>query len=163
MDGTRTLPQLPKWLVKRCLGGVVGLVVEVSTNQYSPPRPVTTRGRRLNPAQVDLLVEGYLKGKTVYQLGAEFGIRRQTVSTHLKRKGVAMRMQGLAESERAAVVRLREQGWSFARLGEHFRVDGTTVMNFLRKTSPGAAGTSFASCGPQSDSFSGTTGVADEI
>lgn len=52
---------------------------------------------RLNSAQVGLLVERYQQGKTVYELGAEFGIARQTVSVILKRNDVPLRMQGLRE------------------------------------------------------------------
>ncbi|MCL2483617.1 MAG: hypothetical protein FWF43_09450 [Propionibacteriaceae bacterium] len=59
--------------------------------------------KRLNPAQIDLLTQHYLEGKTVYELGAEFGIARQTVSLVLKRNGVQMRMQGLREDQRDEV------------------------------------------------------------
>jgi DNA-directed RNA polymerase specialized sigma24 family protein len=87
--------------------------------------------RRLNPAQIDLLTQRYLAGRTVYELGAEFGIARQTVSLVLKRNGVPMRMQGLREEQRGEVTALRDQGWSYARLGEQFKVDPWTVRNFL--------------------------------
>jgi len=50
---------------------------------------------RLTEAQLDRLVEGYLAGKTVYELGRKFGITRLTVSLHLKRRGVPIRMRGL--------------------------------------------------------------------
>jgi len=86
---------------------------------------------RLTDAQVDRLVEGYLAGKSVYQLASLFGINRQTVSLHLKRRGVTMRMQGLAESDRPEIERLRAAGWSYARLGERFSVDGSSVRNFV--------------------------------
>ena len=59
---------------------------------------------RLTEAQVDRLVEGYLGGQTVYELGRVFGIARQTVSEHLHRRGVTMRGRGLDESLRPEIV-----------------------------------------------------------
>ena len=86
---------------------------------------------RLTDAQIDRLVEGYLAGKSVYQLAPVFGINRQTVSLHLKRRGVTMRRQGLAEADRPEIERLRSEGWSFTRLGERFHVHGSSVRNFV--------------------------------
>ncbi|MDR0593577.1 MAG: helix-turn-helix domain-containing protein [Bifidobacteriaceae bacterium] len=76
------------------------------------------------------LIEGYLSGKTVYELAAEFGVTRQTVTGHLKRRGVAMRLKGIAESDRAEVARLRGEGMSYARIGEKLGVDPSTVQRF---------------------------------
>ena len=86
---------------------------------------------KLTGAQLDRLVEGYLKGKTVYELGRQFGIARKTVSEHLHRRGVPMRMRGLDESLRPEITRLHDEGWSLKRLGDRFRVDASTVRNFL--------------------------------
>ena len=105
--------------------------MEVTEKRYATPRPMTKRGKRLNQAQVELLVKGYPEGKTVYQLRDEFGIARQTVRLVLKRNGVAMRRQGLAESKWAEVAQLREEGWSYARLGVQFGVNASTARNFL--------------------------------
>jgi len=86
---------------------------------------------RLTDAQIDRLVEGYLAGKTVYELDVMFGISRQTVSEHLHRPAVPMRMRGLDESLRPEILRLRGEGWPLKRLGERFGVDASTVRNFL--------------------------------
>ena|GEM_PF-1320827 len=92
---------------------------------------------RLTEAQLDRLVENYLAGKTVYELGRQFGIARQTVSEHLHRRGVPMRRRGLDEAQRPEVLRLRDEGWSLKRLGERFGVDASTVRNaLLRDTTP---------------------------
>jgi len=87
--------------------------------------------KRLNQAQIDLLTQRYLDEKTVYELGVEFGIARQTISLILKRNGVPMRRHGLREEQHREVTALREQGWSYARLGERFKVDPWTARNFL--------------------------------
>ena len=89
--------------------------------------------KRLNPAQVDLLIAGYRKGKPMHELAGDFGIARQTVSLTLKRNRVPMRMRGLHEEQRREVTALWEQGWSYARLGERFKVDPWTVRNFLAR------------------------------
>jgi len=117
------MPQLPKWLAKACLKGMLEVTVEVGVSEFAAPRPNARTMKRLNPAQIDLLIERYLAGRTVYELGAEFGIARQTVSLVLKRNGVLMRMQELREDQRDEVTALRDQGWSYARLGERFKVD----------------------------------------
>jgi len=125
------MPQLPKWLVRACIKGTSEVNTEVSVSEFAPPRPNAETVRRLNLAQVDLLVAGYRKGKTVYELAADFGIARQTVSLILKRNGVPMRMQGLRDDQRTEVAELRAQGWSYARLGTRFGVNASTARAFL--------------------------------
>jgi len=132
VDGTRTIAELPKWLVRACMKGSAESSEEAGDSPFAPPRPTTGHMKaRLNPAQIDLLIKRYLNGKTVYELGADFGISRQTVSVILKRQGVQLRMKGIDENRRGEVVRLRGQGWSFTRLGTRFDVNASTVRNFL--------------------------------
>lgn len=45
-----------------------------------------------------------------------------------------MRRRGLATEQQAETIRLREQGWSLARIGDRFDVAAGTVLNFLSKT-----------------------------
>ena len=100
----------------------------------APALRVLQSQTRLNTQAVEALIEGYLAGRTVYELAAEFGIDRRTVSAHLHRRNVPMRRRGLAPAQQAETIRLREQGWSLARIGDRFDVDAGTVLNFLRKT-----------------------------
>ncbi|MCL1837961.1 MAG: helix-turn-helix domain-containing protein [Propionibacteriaceae bacterium] len=90
--------------------------------------------RRLSEVQIEQMVEAYRSGKTVYQLAEVFGIHRITVGIILKRHGVVMRGQGLAESQRAEVLRLRADGMSYARIGERFGVGANTVVRFLSRS-----------------------------
>jgi len=99
----------------------------------SSERSKPGRMKRLSEEQVQQLIEGYEAGVTVYQLGAQFGIARQTVSKILKRQGVTMRMRGLTPEQIDEAVRLYEDGWSLARIGDHYRVDSTTVWHRLRE------------------------------
>jgi DNA invertase Pin-like site-specific DNA recombinase len=99
----------------------------------SPERPKPGRIRRLNEEQVQQLIEGYEAGATVYELGEQFDISRQTVGKILKRHGVRMRRRGLTAEQINEAVSLYEAGWSLARIGERFNVDSTTVWNRLRE------------------------------
>jgi hypothetical protein len=67
--------------------------VRQSTDRRQPGR-----ARQLDDGQVQKLIEGYQAGATVYELGDQFGINRQTVGKILKRHGVKMRRQGLSPS-----------------------------------------------------------------
>jgi transcriptional regulator with XRE-family HTH domain len=122
---------LPKCLVNLHIGTPAQPIARRGLSVFTAPGGVKQLPRRLNAERVSQLKEGYEEGKTVYQLAAEFGIARQTVSEHLKRSGAAMRLRGIDERDRAEMVALRGEGWSYARLGERFGVDPTTVWRFL--------------------------------
>lgn len=98
-----------------------------------PKRPKPGRVKRLSEEEVQLLIEGYEAGATVYELGDRFGISRQTVGKLLKRRGVTMRRQGLSPEQIDEAVRLYADGWSLARIGERLGVDHGTVWNRLRE------------------------------
>nr|WP_116112897.1 MULTISPECIES: hypothetical protein [Amycolatopsis] len=99
----------------------------------SPERPKPGRARQLDDEQTKLLIEGYLAGATVYELGERFGINRRTVSVVLKRHGVTMRRRGLSSEQVDEAVQLYEVGWPLARIAERMDVDPTTVLNRLRE------------------------------
>ena len=87
--------------------------------------------RKLRPEQVAELVAAYKSGASTYELAEQFKIHRTTVSAHLRRQGVEMRFQGLTEGQVVQAARLYQAGWSCARLGGHFGVDGETVRHSL--------------------------------
>lgn len=104
----------------------------------APVRPLShrqkpRRARQLDDGQVRELIEGYEAGGTVYKLGNQFGISRQTVSAVLKRHGVAMRQRGLSPKQADEAVRLYETGWSLAKIGDELGADPTTVLKRLRE------------------------------
>lgn len=99
----------------------------------SPGRRKPGRARQLDDEQVRKLIEGYEAGATVYELGDQFGISRQTVGKILKRQSVTRRRRGLTPEQVDEAVRLYETGWSLARIGEWMAVDPTTVLNRLRE------------------------------
>lgn len=92
--------------------------------------------KRLEAASVDALVDGYVAGQTVYELAAEFGIERRTVSAHLHRRGVPMRLRGLSLAQKEEAFALRDRGWSLARIGARFDVSPGTVRTHLASARP---------------------------
>ncbi|MBB5935430.1 hypothetical protein [Streptomyces zagrosensis] len=89
------------------------------------------RAKQLSDDQVQQLIDGYVGGATVYQLGDRFGISRQRVGEILKHHGVEMRMRGLSAEQIGEAVRLYEAGQALARIGERLGVDGGTVRTRL--------------------------------
>ena len=103
----------------------------------SGPVPGTRQAqKRLDAASIDALVDGYLAGQTVYELAAEFGIERRTVSAHLHRRGVPMRRRGLSLAQKEEAFALRDRGWSLARIGARFDVSPGTVRAHLASARP---------------------------
>jgi hypothetical protein len=51
----------------------------------------------------------------------------------LRRAGVTMRRRGLTADQITESAQLYREGWSVARIGEHFGVDGTAVWRSLRQ------------------------------
>ncbi|OYC97026.1 helix-turn-helix domain-containing protein [Microbacterium sp. Yaish 1] len=80
------------------------------------------------------LVDGYLAGQTVEELGTEFGIERRTAGAHLHRRGVPMRQRGMSLAQEEEAFALGDRGWSLARIGALLDVSAGTVRNHL---SPG--------------------------
>ncbi|MDQ3764923.1 MAG: hypothetical protein M3460_26450 [Actinomycetota bacterium] len=99
----------------------------------SADRPKPGRARQLDANQVQALIQGYTTGATTYEPGARFGIDRRTVSAILHRHDVDMHRRGLSPGQVDDAIHLYEAGWPLARVGEHLRVDPTTVLNRLRE------------------------------
>lgn len=69
----------------------------------------------------------------MYELADRFGIERRAVSTILHRHGVPMRSGGLSPDQVDDAIHLYNLGWSPARVGDHFSINHTTVLNKLRE------------------------------
>jgi len=96
------------------------------------PRPKSSTARPLKPAQLDALIARYQSGCTMRELAAEFGIDRRTVSTYLRRAGVAVRRGGLDQEQTIEAARLYQAGWSSGRLAGRFGVSADNVLKALR-------------------------------
>jgi DNA invertase Pin-like site-specific DNA recombinase len=97
------------------------------------PKQVRRVAKRLKKAQVEELVEAYKSGSTTYQLADRFVIKRQTVSSILKRNGVTPRWRRLTEANVDEAERLYAQGMSLARIADRMHVDDETIRLRLRK------------------------------
>ena len=95
-------------------------------------RSLRQRQRRLTPEEIDVVVGRYEAGESANVLAREFGAHRTTIVGHLKRRGVSTRYKIIAEKDLAEAARLYAQGWSLARVGEHFGVGAHTVLNTFR-------------------------------
>lgn len=90
--------------------------------------------RRLKPDQIDELVERYKAGETAEVLAAKFGINRDTVFQHLKRRGAPRRQRRLnRQADIDKAVSLYEAGLTLAAIGREFRVDPKAVRRTLLK------------------------------
>lgn len=88
---------------------------------------------RLSAEKVSQIVTAYETGKTVYELAAEYGCHRVTISAVLKRQGVALRRTSPTAAQIDEMVRLYESGFSLAKVAERFDVHASTVLTQLRK------------------------------
>jgi hypothetical protein len=95
----------------------------------SPPLYVQ---RRLTPDDVAKVAAAYEAGATAKELGAPFGVHRQTVIAHLEKAKVPIRRGRRLLPEEVAA-RLCGDGWSAARLGRRYEVSGHTIRGALRK------------------------------
>ncbi|MGV8083438.1 MAG: helix-turn-helix domain-containing protein [Coriobacteriia bacterium] len=87
----------------------------------------------LTDEQIQEMVVDYRAGRTVYELADKFECARETVSLHLRAKGVRMRMQPLSEQLVDEIVRLYESGLSCAKVAKAVGVDEKTVWNRLKE------------------------------
>ncbi|MGH3435255.1 MAG: hypothetical protein ACRDRN_02180 [Sciscionella sp.] len=102
----------------------------------APPtadRPKPGRARQLDANQTQALIQGYLAGATTYELGAQFGIDRRTVSNIST--GTACRCADaaspLAKSTTRSTSTASAGHWHES--AKHLNVDHTTVLTKLRE------------------------------
>ncbi|WP_433622944.1 hypothetical protein [Nocardia sp. CA-120079] len=99
-----------------------------------PPRGSTPRQtRQLDQDHIQMLIHDYVAGATTYELSNRLGVDRRTISAILHRHDVPIRRRGLSPDQTDEAIRLYRLGWSLVRVGQHFAVDPTTVLNRLRQ------------------------------
>lgn len=95
-----------------------------------PPDEVThlvQQQTRLTLPAVARLIADYQAGQTIYQLAKSYGVNRHTVTRHLRRAGIRLRMDGLSPEQIEQAVDLYAQGWSLAKIAAKFGVTADTV------------------------------------
>ncbi|GAB2523805.1 hypothetical protein GCM10027064_21560 [Microbacterium petrolearium] len=99
--------------------------------QATSRRKRTTQPR-LSDEKIGQIVSAYETGKTVYELAAEYGCHRVTISAILKRRGVALRRMPPSDEQVTEMIRLYETGLSLTQVGEHLGFSATTVLHRIR-------------------------------
>ncbi|MGF1661018.1 MAG: helix-turn-helix domain containing protein [Kineosporiaceae bacterium] len=87
---------------------------------------------RLSPGVETRVVEDYRGGAGVVDLARRYGVHRTTIAAVRGRHGVPRRRRGMDSAQVDSAVRLYTDGWSLARIGDRFGVDGQTVRTALR-------------------------------
>lgn len=112
------------YLVGRALKALPKMLARPAPKIVIRPAP-PQRQRRLNPIEVDHLVQAYVNGSTALQVAAQFGINRETVLLHLERRDIPHRafVRKLTDADvsRAAAVYL-DEGLSLLNVGALFHV-----------------------------------------
>jgi hypothetical protein len=83
--------------------------------------------RRLRQPEIDKLVAGYKAGASVYELGRQFQIHRDTVSGILERQSVPRRGRPLSPAQIEKAVRLYGEGQSLAKIAPKLGCHPSTV------------------------------------
>ena len=94
-------------------------------------RPGTIGQRRLTTPEIDQLVEDYRSIRSVYTLAEIYGIHRNTVSQHLKGRGVTIGRRPLVEPEIIRARELHDDGLSLNVIGRALGRDPKTVKTVL--------------------------------
>jgi len=89
--------------------------------------------RRLEPAKVAALIQGYVDGVSVDELATSFQVDQSTVQRHVRRHALPRRSPRLGPRQSEEAARLYLAGQSLAKLSEHFGVATDTVALALRR------------------------------
>ena len=105
------------------------------------PRNIKQKQRRLRGAEIDELAAGHQAGTTVYELAAEFGVHRHTMSEILERRGVSRRYQKLSPEQIDAPCALYKSGFLLTKiahqLGRRAKTVRQTLMKAALRSDPG--------------------------
>jgi DNA-binding CsgD family transcriptional regulator len=82
---------------------------------------------RLQQPEIEELLAQYQAGATIYELAAQFGIHRETVSNLLKRNGVRTRNRPLSPAQISEAIAPYQKAKSIAAVGASIGCDGNTV------------------------------------
>jgi len=98
-----------------------------SNTDYRSPSRNIQKQVRLSVNEAALLCCDYREGATVYELAAKYGCHRNSVSAHLKRNGVKMRVRSLTEDQILQAIELYESGLSLVKVKERMGVTSETI------------------------------------
>jgi hypothetical protein len=104
--------------------------IGVQTAKTRTPRRVC---RRLDPAKVEELIQGYSDGVPVDELADRFSVDQSTVQKHARRPDLPRRSPRLGANQVKEAITLYTEGQSLLHLPTHFGVATDTVALALRR------------------------------
>lgn len=109
---------------------------QVRNRSARPAAPPARHGaaRRLGDTELKTMIAGYQGGSTTYELAAQLGVHRHTISDLLKRAGVPLRRRSMTTDEITQAVQLYAEDKSLVRVGEILGFDHGTIYLALRRT-----------------------------
>jgi DNA-binding CsgD family transcriptional regulator len=114
---------------------LVDLRLKAESEHRAPELNGSTRGtaRQLRPDEVDDLVASYETVRNIRQVADAFGLYRETVREHLKRRGIEVRqVRSMTDKERAQAVELYETSHSSVIVDQKLGFSNHTILNALR-------------------------------
>jgi Helix-turn-helix domain len=102
-----------------------------ATPVRQPKTPPKQHQRRLRPNELEQLAADYLAGIEARTLAERYGIARQTVFDHVRRKGLRRRYPRLGPGDVDEARHMYLSGMSLATIGDHLGVDPGTVRRAL--------------------------------
>jgi hypothetical protein len=102
----------------------------------APPR-IHNAQKRLGPDLISQLVTDYQAGASTTDLMVSYGLGKGTVLRLLRDNGVQLRHQSLTAEQLKEAIQLYQQGWTLARVGNHFGRDASFIhVTFKRAGVP---------------------------
>lgn len=99
-----------------------------------PPAQRHKLAQRLPPGTITHLLADYQAGDSTAALAEQYRIGFTSVKMLLHRHDIPLRHgRRLSDREVLAATELYQAGWSLAKLGQKFDVDGSTVWRRLRR------------------------------
>jgi DNA-directed RNA polymerase specialized sigma subunit len=107
---------------------------QIHRNIAQMPRKLQDQ-RRLQGAEIQQLVQEYLRGSTVPELAQRYEINRSTVLEHLKRQNVPRRanVRKLTDEQVVEAAALYASGLSTIKVGDRFGVNAETIRRELKR------------------------------
>lgn len=87
----------------------------------------------VDEAKYQLLKQRYANGEVLHTLCKELGFPKSTIVNRLKKEGLYNKRPDLTSEEQQKIIDLRNQGWSFTRIGIELGYTERKITNFYKK------------------------------
>ena len=80
-----------------------------------------------------MVIAGYEAGLDLNELSTAFAADRRTLANRLEQRGIPRRSRRLADEQIQEAIMLYTDGWSLARIAEHFGVHPESIRYRLQR------------------------------